>query len=115
MLLPGMDRHCFQIFCQPLAEHTKTEHTPLALLTDRASGHTAAAPTEGIQIVFFPAASPELNPVERFFKELRKQLKCRLFETLQQIEDRIIALLKQYWQNPAAVVPINCFPYFNTK
>ena len=115
ILLPSMDRDCFHIFCQALAEHTQQQNAPLLLLTDRASGHTAAAPTKGIERVLFSAASPELNPVERFFKQLRKELKSRLFDSLQQIEARITALLTHYWQNPAAVVSITCFPYFNTK
>lgn len=36
-----------------------------------------------------PAACPELNPVERFFKEIRRQLKNRVFDTLEQAQERI--------------------------
>ena len=112
MLLPNMNTLCFTVFRQALLEYTRHNIT---LLLDRASSHRAAGMIEQVDQVFFPAACPELNPVEGFFKELRKELKCRVFETLQQIESRIIVVLHRYWQNPAAVVSLTCFPYFNTQ
>ncbi len=116
MLLPDMSGLCFDLFRQGLIEHTGQRIT---LLLDRASSHTAAKAVAQavaqVEQVFFPPACPELNPVERFFKELRKELKCRVFDTLEQIETRLVALLQQYWLNPKAVVSLTCFPYFNSS
>lgn len=90
MFLPNMNVLCFDIFQKSLLEHIaqKTNKSSqettksLALIMDRASCHTAATQREEIKYVFLPPACPELNPVERFFKELRKELKLRVFQSL---------------------------------
>jgi transposase len=58
-----------------------------------------------------PAACPELNPVERFFKEIRKQLKHRVFDSLQQAQERIQSIVEQLFEQEGKVVSLTCFPY----
>lgn len=120
MFLPNMDVVCFDIFQDLLVQHVKEKVSneaqhKIALIMDRASCHKAATRNEEIEYVFFPPACPELNPVERFFKELRKALKSRVFHTLAMIENKIQALLVKYWENTNAVVNITKFDYFNTQ
>ena len=55
-----------------------------------------------------PAACPELNPVERFFKEVRKCLKNKVFETLDQAQQRIQEVVESLSNQ---VVSLTCFPY----
>lgn len=116
MFLPNMTAVCFDIFAQNLLKHTQKTTT---LLLDRATCHTSYKPQEQeegkLKLIFFPPACPELNPAERFFKELRKELKCRVFEEIEQIETKIKTLLQKYWDKPQLVVQIACFPYFNTQ
>lgn len=115
MFLPNMTAVCFDIFVQNLLEHTKNKVT---LLLDRATCHTSYKTQEGqekLKLIFFPPACPELNPAERFFKELRKELKCRVFEEIEQIENKIKWLLQKYWDKPALIIQTTCFPYFNTQ
>ncbi|MCB0515384.1 MAG: transposase [Bacteroidetes bacterium] len=88
---------------------------PLTLLLDKATCHTAATKKNNLDTIFFPPACPELNPVERFFKEVRKELKSRVFQSLSEIELNLEAILAKYWQNPKAVISITSFPYFNTQ
>jgi len=45
-----------------------------------------------IELLKLPPASPELNPVERFFKEVRRQMACKVFFTLQQAEQQVETL-----------------------
>ena len=79
MFLPNMNVLCFDIFQKSLLEHIaqKTNKSiqemtkSLALIMNWAYCHTAATQREEIKYVFLPPACPELNPVERFFKELR--------------------------------------------
>lgn len=110
MFLPNMKRTCFDIFAQNLAEHKKK----VTLILDRAKSHTTATQKEDIDFLFLPPACPELNPVERFFKELRKCLKSKVFHLIEDIENRIQSLLNKYWQNPKVLISITLFPYFNT-
>jgi len=123
MFLPNMNVLCFDIFQKSLLEHIAQKTNKciqemkksLALIMDRASCHTAATQREEIKYVFLPPACPELNPAERFFKELRKQLKLRVFQSLQLIEEKIAELLKKYWQNPNTVIKLTNFQYTNTQ
>lgn len=46
----------------------------------------------GLIILFLPPYSPELNPAERFFEELRKATANRIFKT---IEEQEVAIEKK--------------------
>lgn len=49
----------------------------------------------GLIIIFLPPYSPELNPAERFFEELRKATACKIFETIEDQETAIEAKLNE--------------------
>lgn len=55
-----------------------------------------------------PAACPELNLVERFFREVRKCLKNKVFDTLDQAQQRIQEVVERLSNQ---VVSLTCFPY----
>ena len=44
---------------------------------------------DGLTIIYLPSYSPELNPTERFFEEIRKATANEIFENMETIEDRI--------------------------
>jgi len=48
---------------------------------------------EGIKIEYIPPYSPELNPVERVFQEIRKYLKNKLFISLDELRKEITSIL----------------------
>lgn len=50
---------------------------------------------EGLIIIFLPPYSPELNPAERFFEELRKSTACKIFKTIEDQEVAIEAKLNE--------------------
>jgi DDE superfamily endonuclease len=61
-----------------------------AVVWDRAGGHRTKVVREmGVVLVEQPAGSPELNPAERVFEELRRGIEGRLYET---IEDKVAAI-----------------------
>lgn len=51
---------------------------------------------EGLIVLFLPPYSPQLNPCERFFEELRKATACTIFRTIDEqqavIEKKLVAL-----------------------
>lgn len=54
-----------------------------ALVWDGATAHRAAASAElGLPLIPLPAYSPELNPAERLFQELRRAIEGRVYATL---------------------------------
>jgi len=52
----------------------------------------------GLIVLFLPPYSPELNPAERFFEELRKSTANRIFKSIEEqekaIEEKLNALAK---------------------
>ena len=112
MLLPYANTASFQLFCEQLAEELAQ---PTLLVADRASFHRAGL-AQGLRLVHLPTACPDLNPVERFFKEVRQQLANRVFTTLGEACQAVEAVVKQYNEQPDRVVQLTLFPYLqNTQ
>ncbi|MBD3180666.1 hypothetical protein GF312_00135 [Candidatus Poribacteria bacterium] len=58
-----------------------------------------------------PAYSPELNPVERFFQELRRKIANRIFDSLEELEDALSEALEEYFQNTEKVRELCAYPW----
>lgn len=57
----------------------------------------------GLILLFLPPYSPELNPTERFFEELRKSTANRIFKTVAEQEEAIEAKLLALANEKAAM------------
>ncbi|TXK29855.1 hypothetical protein FVR03_20255 [Pontibacter qinzhouensis] len=113
MLLPHLDKAGFGVFLRELELHLREKGAgPVLLIGDGAAAHTAQ-PWEqyGLDWQRLPTACPELNPVERFFEELRKWTANQVFADLQQIEKLLESLVRGYMQQPEAVKQLTLFPY----
>jgi transposase len=49
-----------------------------------------------LELARLPAYSPELNPVERFFQELRRKWKFRVFNSLEEAESYVSEALTEF-------------------
>lgn len=58
---------------------------------------------ERIHLLQLPAYSPELNPVEKLFDQLKDEIGNRIFTTLDDIEKAIVQLLQTFWEAPSNV------------
>jgi hypothetical protein len=113
MSLPYMNKECFPLLVQQWQE-TLTE--PTLLLADRASTHQASLLKDtAVTLQHLPTACPELNPVERFFEELRKQMANRVFASLQQAEASVIKAVKGFLEDPQKVVALTNYQYLTTS
>lgn len=64
----------------------------IILVGDQASWHRAKALEipENIKLIFLPPATPELNPIEQIWKEIRKRgFRNQIFKTLEKVIDRL--------------------------
>jgi hypothetical protein len=59
-----------------------------------------------------PAYSPELNPAERWFEELRRRFANRLFDTLEDLERALTEALRPYWDNPGKLQRLTGFAWW---
>ncbi|NJM68270.1 MAG: IS630 family transposase, partial [Acaryochloris sp. RU_4_1] len=66
------------------------------LQLDHAKAHCAEAIDwpENVLPLFQPSHSPELNPVERLWQEMRKPFKGKIFEDLPQLQQSVFDELK---------------------
>lgn len=116
LLLPWMKKECFEIFLKEFQRQLPPRAETLMIL-DGAGSHQQSVVGEnsGLELQKLPAACPELNPVERFFQELRKELSNQVFETITQIEQKIQELLEKYWSEPNLVIRLTRYPYIDTS
>jgi putative transposase len=90
LVLPYSDTVCMNIFLRGLSEEFPDDH--MLLVCDRASWHTskALAIPKNIELFFLPPATPEMNPIEQIWKEIRKRgFKNELFQTLDMVINRL--------------------------
>jgi putative transposase len=96
LILPFADTLAMQLFLQELSQQFKDSR--LVVVMDRAAWHRSKdlGPFENIRILFQPAHSPELNPVEHLWEHLReKHLRNRCWSSLEDLEEQLEGVLKQ--------------------
>jgi hypothetical protein len=75
-----------------------------ALVWDGAPGHSDAGVRDaGLPLVALPPYSPELNPAERLFEEVRRRVEGRVYATLGDKADAVEAFLRELDADPARV------------
>ena len=67
---------------------------------------------EGITPLALPPYSPELNPAERLFKELRDELSNLVFDDLDDLERTLTKALRPYWQHPECLISLTAYPWW---
>ncbi len=115
LILPDMTVESFQVFVDEFASFVG-EQTAVRLITDGAAAHrsTRLKVREELLIKHLPAYSPELNPVERLFKELRKELKNRVFESLEAIEEAVIKAIEPFLKDGSRVKKLTFYGWLDT-
>jgi transposase len=66
---------------------------------------------ENIRLIFLPAYSPGLNPIERFRQHIKRDIKGKLFSVLQEMKDYVADILKKCSEE--TVASLTDFPYIS--
>lgn len=119
LLLPDMTKESFCVFARHFSCYLDEQYgkesearQQVLLIADGAGAHQEKLCLEkGFAFQKLPPASPELNPVERFFEELRKQLANHVFQTIEKVEEYLTAILQKYYQNPSLIIQLTQYPY----
>jgi len=100
LVLPYCNTTCMNVYLQGLSRAYPEDYILLAM--DGASWHrTKELKTpENIELFFLPPATPEMNPTEQIWKEIRKRgFRNEIFQTLDKVItrlcDTIISLTKE--------------------
>ncbi len=110
LILPNMTKESFQVFLDEFAKDLKHKSV---LITDGVTAHRSQnlKPDEKINLELLPAYSPQLNPVERFFREIRRKLKNRVFTTYEEVEKAVIEIAKPFMKAKEAIKKLTCYDW----
>lgn len=104
-----VDARCYQTF---LDEFSQAYADTLNILqVDNGRFHTSKdlMIPENIILLFQPPYCPELNPIERLWEHLKKDLKWTSFKTLEDLEVRVEQLVSEL--TPEVIASITGFPF----
>lgn len=112
LYLSALDGVCFEVFLQHLGERFCGE--VIVLVLDNAPAHRwkDASIPENVVLLPLPPYSPELNPVERFFLEFRRELANTLFDSIDAIQQAATGFLERYWEDRGALSRLTGFSWW---
>ena len=115
LVLPYCNTKCTNVFLRELSKQYRDDI--ILLCCDRAAWHKSKAlrVPENIVLFFIPACTPEMNPIEQIWKEIRKRgFKNEIFSSLADVIDRLCDTISSL--SPAVIKSIsgrdwilNCF------
>ena len=95
LVLPEVNGHCMQLFLTEVASRYPTEN--IVMVVDGAGWHKKKDfdMPNNLALLFLPRYSPELNPQEHIWDELReKHFHNKTFDTLEALEDHLVESLR---------------------
>ena len=90
LILPGVDTELMNVYLSELSRSLSGKK--VLLIMDQAGWHRSKGlkSKKNIKIIYQPSYSPELNPVERLWKWLKREtLHNRVYESLEQLIENI--------------------------
>jgi hypothetical protein len=107
--MPDLDAVCYQIFLDHFSHAYPT--TMNVLVVDGAPAHIAHCLRipDNILIVRLPAYSPELNPAERVWQDMRARLNSALPPSLDALADDVAKVICEY--TPEMIASLTGYDY----
>lgn len=95
LILPYCNTACMNIFLEELSKRYPDDE--ILLCCDGAAWHKAAAlcVPANIHLFFIPPYTPEMNPIEQIWKEIRKMgFRNEIFQTLEKVVERLCVTIR---------------------
>jgi transposase len=108
LVLPHVNTECMQLFITEVAKRYPTEN--IVMVVDGAGWHRSKSFVlpESLRLHFLPPYSPELNPQEHIWDELReKYFHNQAFDSMDALEEQLLAGLRYLEQSPGIVKSIS--------
>lgn len=112
LILPSANTAMMNLFLEEVSRDFKEYF--VIMLVDGAGWHRSHGLTipENMRLIQQPAHSPELNPVEHLWEELReKHLPNKAFKSLDGVEKALCKGLRELYGDPDRVRSMTNFPY----
>jgi transposase len=110
--MPTSNTACFQAFLNVLAR--KFARQDILLVLDGAPNHRCGdlALPDNIALLFLPPYSPELNPNENLWDEIREKIfKNYALKSIDSVRAKLKQAILYVERNPKTVKSITSFPY----
>lgn len=112
LIMPTSNTACFQAFLDVLARKYARQH--ILLVLDGAPNHRCGdlALPDNISLLFLPPYSPELNPKENLWDEIREKIfKNYALKSIDAVRAKLKQAVLYIERNPKTVKSITSFPY----
>jgi transposase len=108
--LPHLNRLNFQVFLDEFARAFPDSLNLLVL--DKSGGHTAKQlhVPANVRLVWLPPYSPELNPIERVWRDLKDALAWQQFTDVEAQQEYVADVLCAY--DAPTLQSLTAYPYF---
>jgi transposase len=114
LVLPVVNADAMSLFLSEVSSRHPDDF--ILMVMDKAGWHQAKdlKVPENMRIIFLPPYSPELNPVEHLWEEIReKRFPNRVFKSLDAVESVLVDALHSLEQSPEKVAGITGFNWIN--
>ena len=115
LIMPYTNTACMNVFLRELSNQYPNDY--ILLVVDNAAWHTAKTLEipSNIELFFSLPYTPELNPIEMIWDELReKGFRNEAFQTLSDVIDRLCVTFKSLMQDALRVSSITCWDWINS-
>src|SRR6516225_4649265 len=112
LIMPTSNTACFQVFLEVLAR--KFARQDILLVLDGAPNHRCSdlAVPDNITLLYLPPYSPELNPKENLWDEIREKVfKNYALKSMDAVRAKLKQAILYIERNPKLVRSITSFPY----
>ena len=108
--MPWLNSVCFQLFIDKFAETFPQTLNILVLDNGRFHQAKSLQLPDNVALLFLPPYSPELNPIERRWQDIKAKLFEHTLTSIEEMQDKITYILKSYTK--PRIAQITNFRYF---
>jgi transposase len=112
LIMPTSNTGCFQVFLNVLAR--KFARRDILLVLDGAPNHRCGdlAVPDNVRLLYLPPYSPELNPKENVWDEIREKIfKNYALKSMDAVHAKLDEAILYVKRNPKLIQSITAFPY----
>ena len=99
-----VDGVCFQEYLNWFAQSYPEQLHLIQVDNGRLHSVSALEQPDNVILLFQPPYSPEVNPIERLWKEIKKDLKWEWFDSLEQLREKMFVVLSKLTSETIASV-----------
>jgi len=95
LILPRCNAEWMELFLEELSKKYREDR--ILLVCDKAGWHRSnyMKIPSNIKLIYLPPATPEMNPIEQIWKEIRKRgFRNEIFKTLNKVTDRLCETIR---------------------